>query len=360
MKLLFDARYIRTDYHDGISRYTHELAVALAELSEITFIISDDRQREFLPDNATSIKIHPVTSWREPFTAFFLNRYQPDVVVSPLQTMGSLGRNYKLIITLHDTFYYDFPSPPPQFAWHIRLGWRLYHISKWPGKLVLDGADIVATVSQTSKKAIMKMKLTKRPIIVVSNAARDLSVYLKKPTVQQAKPPENLVYMGAFIPYKNVETLMRMMEYLPGRTLHLLSRVSDRRRQELSKLIPAGARVVFHNGVTDHQYAEILADNAIAVSASRAEGYGLPLAEAMKLGVPSVVSDIPPFREVGGDAALYASPDSPKSFANKIMQLDDKTVRDKQIAKAYGQIQKFSWHESALVLLEACRSLDNK
>ena len=32
MKLLFDARYIRTDYHDGISRYSAELLRALAEL----------------------------------------------------------------------------------------------------------------------------------------------------------------------------------------------------------------------------------------------------------------------------------------------------------------------------------------
>lgn len=359
MKLLFDARYIRIDYHDGISRYTHELGNALAELTEVIFIISDNKQLQFLPKNAKHIKLHSVTSWREPWTAFFLNKHQPDVVVSPLQTMGSIGKRYKLILTLHDTFYYDFKAPPPQFAWYIRFGWRLYHLTKWPGKFVLDRADIVATVSETSRIAIEKMNLTKRPLVVVSNAARDLSPYLKKPIAQNIRPPKNLIYMGAFIPYKNAETLIRMMDELPGRTLHLLSRISPERQQELTRLIPRGADVIFHKGVSDQEYTDLLADNAIAVSASRAEGFGLPLAEAMQLSVPAVVSDIAPFREVGGEGVLYASPNSPEDFANKIISLDDQKTRQKLVTKGYRQIQKFSWHESALVLLEASRKLSD-
>lgn len=357
MKLFFDARYIRTNYHDGISRYTHELANALAEVTPVTFIISDDEQRQFLPKNADCIMLHAVTSWREPFTAFFLNKYQPDIVVSPLQTMGSIGKKYKLILTLHDTFYYDFPEPPPQFAWHIRLGWRLYHLTKWPGKFILDRADIVATVSETSKRAIEKMGLTRRPIIVVSNAARDLSPLLERPVVQNIKPPKNLVYMGAFIPYKNAETLIRAMQYLPGRTLHLLSRISPQRQRELTSLVPRGADVIFHNGVSDLEYAELLADNAIMVSASRAEGFGLPLAEALQIKVPAVVSDTEVFREVAGDGALYFQPNDPDEFAQAILSLDDQKARKVLVSKGYRHVQKFSWHQSALVLLEACQQL---
>lgn len=357
MRLLFDARYIRTDYHDGISRYTHELGNALAELTELTFIICDERQRQFLPTNADYIMFHAVTSWREPFAAFFLNKYQPDIVVSPLQTIGSIGKKYKLILTLHDVFYYDFPEAPPQLAWHIRLGWRLYHLTKWPGKFILDRADIVATVSETSKHAIEKMNLTKRPIIVVSNAARDLSPLLKRPVTQNIKPPKNLVYMGAFIPYKNAETLIRAMQYLPGRTLHLLSRISPQRQQELTSLVPRGADVIFHNGVSDQEYADLLADNAIMVSASRAEGFGLPLAEALQIKVPAVVSDTEVFREVAGDGALYSQPNDPDEFAQAILSLDDQKPRKVLVSNGYRQIQKFSWHQSGLVLLEACRKL---
>ena len=81
MKLFFDARYIRTDFHDGISRYTTELGNALARATAVTFIISDKAQLKFLPDNAEYVLFHPVTSWREPLSALWLNKFHPDVVV---------------------------------------------------------------------------------------------------------------------------------------------------------------------------------------------------------------------------------------------------------------------------------------
>ena len=106
MKLFFDARYIRTDYHDGISRYSYELGCALARLHDVTFIVSSDEQAAMLPDGSSAVKIHPVDSWMEPFSALRLNKFGPDVVFSPLQTLGSFGRRYKLILTLHDMIYY--------------------------------------------------------------------------------------------------------------------------------------------------------------------------------------------------------------------------------------------------------------
>jgi hypothetical protein len=52
MKLYYDARYIRPDFHDGISRYTTELANAVAKQTPVTFIISDEKQLAFLPPDA--------------------------------------------------------------------------------------------------------------------------------------------------------------------------------------------------------------------------------------------------------------------------------------------------------------------
>lgn len=53
MKLFFDARYTRTDYHDGISRYSAELGNALYRLPDfqngthtLTFLICDNRQKK--------------------------------------------------------------------------------------------------------------------------------------------------------------------------------------------------------------------------------------------------------------------------------------------------------------------------
>ena len=121
--------------------------------------------------------------------------------------------------------------------------------------------------------------------------------------------------MGSFMPYKNVETMVRGMAELPDMTLHLLSRITPQRRAELEALAPAGANMVFHNGVTDDEYEALLARTTALVSLSRAEGYGLPLVEAMSHGTPVIASDIPIFREVGDDAVSYVHPDSPAEFA---------------------------------------------
>lgn len=359
MKFFFDTRYIRTDFHDGISRYTHELALALYKLKpETTFIIADEKQRDFLPAGANTVTIHPVTSWKEPFTALVLNKIHPDVVATPLQTMGSLGRKFKLILNQQDMTYYKHADTPDKFAPHIRVLWWLYHLTYWPGRWTLNAADMVATVSETSKREIEAAHLTKRPIIVVPNAARDLSMYLDTPVKLAAAAPKNLVYMGAFTPYKNVETLINALQFLPGRTLHLCSRISSERKKELEKLIPQNtAKVVFHDGVSDKTYAKLLADDAIMVSASKSEGYGLPLAEALKLGVPCVVSDIPPFHEVAGQGALFANPTDPNDFADKISALDSRAARQRLTSIGKAHIDSFSWHASATELLTAAQAL---
>ena len=41
LKILFDGRYMRTDFHDGISRYSAELGTALSKIADVTFLLSD-------------------------------------------------------------------------------------------------------------------------------------------------------------------------------------------------------------------------------------------------------------------------------------------------------------------------------
>lgn len=356
MKLLFDARYIRTDFHDGVSRYSTELGNALAKLTPVTFIISEQAQRKLLPHGADVIVMHPTTSSREPLSSVFLNKHKPDVVFSPLQTLGSAGKRFKLVLTLHDLIYYKHRTPPHHLNAATKLVWRAYHTTYIPQRVTLNAADMIVTVSETSRDEILAAKLTKRPVVVVPNAPRDLHQFLEiTPSVD--KKPKNLVYMGSFMRYKNVEALIAGMEYLPGMTLHLLSKITPKRKAELEKCITKDAHVVFHNGVSDQEYANLLADNGVLVSASRAEGYGLSLAEAANLGVPIVVSDIPPHREVAGEGALYFGANMPREFANRVMELDDKSVREKLSKAGKAHIAKFDWDKSAKTLLAAIKNL---
>ncbi|WP_336630470.1 MULTISPECIES: glycosyltransferase [unclassified Microbacterium] len=362
MRLLFDARYIRTDFHDGISRYSAELAAAVfaaapARGVDVVFLIWDDAQRALLPEGARTRRIHAPTALREPWTALLLNRLRPDAVFSPMQTIGSFGRRFGLVLTLHDTIYYRHRTPPRSLPWYVRLGWRLFHLSYVPQRLTLNAADLVATVSETSAAEFARVRLTKRPVVVVPNAPQRLAELLPDGTAV-VPGAQNLVYMGSFMPYKNVETLIRAVAELPGRTLHLLSRIAPDRRAELESLVdPRGGAVVFHGGVTDAEYAALLADHAVLVSASLDEGYGLPVAEALELGVPAVVTDMPIFHEVAGGGALYAPGTDPAAFAAAVRSLDDPERHTAVVAAGAAHIARFSWARSAAVLLEALAPL---
>lgn len=355
MKLIFDARYIRTDFHDGISRYSTELAIALAATMPVTFLVSSKKQLHFLPKDAPHILFHSPTSWREPFSSLLLNRHHPDVVFSPMQTMGSFGRKFKLILTLHDLIYYRHRTPPRNLPLPVRIGWRLFHLWYFPQRLLLNAADVVATVSETSKQDILAHNLTKRPIIVVPNAPQQLADQLGREI--DRSHPTNLIYMGSFMRYKNVETLIDGMVLLPSYTLHLLSRISPTRQKKLTKRIAKDAKVIFHNGVSDAQYADLLADNALLVSASLDEGYGLPIAESLALGVPTIASNIPIFHEVAGPGALYFPANDPELFAAAVQRTADPAVYAALSTKGNAYIKGFSWQASAKVLRITAQTL---
>jgi glycosyltransferase involved in cell wall biosynthesis len=156
--------------------------------------------------------------------------------------------------------------------------------------------------------------------------------------------------MGSFMPYKNVGTLAGAMPALPHHELHLMSRIGPDERARLTALAPGG-KLVFHDGASDETYREVLRGATALVSASRDEGFGIPLVEAMALGTPLVVSDIPVFREVGGDAAAYVDPDDVGGFVRAVRELDDPQVWERRSAAARAQAARYSWAASARILL---------
>ncbi|WP_431277077.1 glycosyltransferase family 4 protein [Leifsonia poae] len=348
MKIVFDCRYTRIGRHDGISRYTAGLVGALAKRHSVTMLISDHRQLDMLPALPWEIVSSP-TSAREPWVARQVNKLKPDVVFTPMQTMGGWGRRYRLVLTVHDLIYYRNRTPPRDLPAPIRLLWRLYHLAWWPQRMLLNRSDAVVTVSKTTKELIAEHKLTRRPVHVVPNAA-DLPEMPAESFVRTSPAQKTLVYMGSFMPYKNVETLVRAAALLPDYELHLMSRVTDAERERLTAVAP-GARVVFHNGASDEEYAETLASATALVTASLDEGFGIPLVESMTLGTPVVVSDIPIFREIGGEAALYFAPESADELAARIRDLESDGVWAARSALSKTEAARFTWDASAEHLL---------
>ncbi|MDN4648336.1 glycosyltransferase family 4 protein [Curtobacterium sp. PsM8] len=346
LRIGIDCRYVRIGRHDGISRFTAGVAAHLPDRHDHVLLVSDERQLESLPAGMPWELVPAPTDAGEPLVARHVNRLGLDAVFSPMQTMGSRGRRYALVLTLHDLIYYRNRTPPREFSWPLRLGWRAFHLAWWPQRFLLNGADGVVTVSETTAGLIAEHRLTDRPVTVAYNAADPA-----EPRDTDAPRQKSLVYMGSFMPYKNVETLAAALPLLgPDWTLHCMSRVSDADRARLSGLAPAGA-VVFHDGASDEEYRAVLRSATALATASYDEGFGIPLVESMGVGTPVVVSDIPIFREIGGEVAEYFDPSSPSAVAAAVRRLEARWEAASQASVA--QAARFRWQDSAEQVVRA-------
>ncbi|MDO3697434.1 glycosyltransferase, partial [Curtobacterium flaccumfaciens] len=269
MRIGIDCRYVRIGRHDGISRFTAGVVAHLPDRHDYVLLVSDERQLESLPSELPWELLPAPTDAGEPLVARRVNRLGLDAVFSPMQTMGSRGRRYALVLTLHDLIYYRNRTPPREFSWPLRLGWRAFHLSWAPQRFLLNGADGVVTVSETTAGLIAEHRLTKRPVTVAYNAADPAT-----PRVAGAPRGRSLVYMGSFMPYKNVETLAAALPLLGADwTLHCMSRVSDADRTRLEARAPTGT-IVFHDGATDQESLSVLRSATARATASYDEGFG--------------------------------------------------------------------------------------
>lgn len=362
MKIIYDARWLLVEKRfDGVSRYSHELAWALSRQPgmDITWLVCDERQLGILPPGEHILANSPHDGIREFFALpHKLNRYGADVVYSPFFVMGTLGKRYKLILTIHDMIYFVHTTPPQWLPWHTRVAWRLFHLTYWPMRFQLNRADHVATVSATAREELLDARATKRPITVVSNAVSN--TFLDDDSRDHSKS-RRIVYMGAVTPYKNAECLIDALLHLPDEyTLALCGKIPPARMPELVEFIDErglAARVTLHDGTTDEEYKAELSGALCSASASFAEGFGLPIIEAQQHGVPFVAADTPIFHEVGGDSVLYFDPKDPEECARTIRSLTDKKTSDTLIARGRKNAARYTWDASGKTAAELCKKL---
>jgi glycosyltransferase involved in cell wall biosynthesis len=352
----FDGRFVKPGKPDGVGQFSLGLAKELAKLTDVTVLVSSQAQAEEFK-GLKHFLVNSPESPSELTLAYRLRKQDIEVLFSPMQTTSSWFRNFKLVLTLHDLIYYRHRTPPAYFNPLLKLGWRLFHLSYLPQRLVLNKADAIVTVSETTKSEMLKYRLTRRPIHLVYNAADPVEIMPEGNRHNQ----RTLIYMGSFTGYKNVETLIQGTGLLPEHKLILLSRINPKRKAELESLAhKVGAKIEFRNGVTRAEYGDLLASAQALVSASLDEGFGIPLVEAMERGTPVVVSNLEIFREIAQDAGLRFIPTDPAAFANEVLRLNDANNWDWYSNLALSQAKGFSWELSAQALLEILQRLKNR
>jgi glycosyltransferase involved in cell wall biosynthesis len=158
-------------------------------------------------------------------------------------------------------------------------------------------------------------------------------------------------------PHKNLERLIAAFERLehePPAVLVLPGFATDfepalRLRAEAG---PAGDRIRFAGWLDARTLDALYRAAKCFVFPSLAEGFGLPVLEALRRGTPVACSSASSLPEVAGEAALYFDPLDTEAIAAAMRQLlSDAALRERLVAAGPGQAARFNWDATAAATL---------
>jgi glycosyltransferase involved in cell wall biosynthesis len=125
--------------------------------------------------------------------------------------------------------------------------------------------------------------------------------------------------------------------------------------RQLAAALPEGS-VVLPGRLPESAVPDLYRGAAVVVLPSKAEGFGLPVIEAMACGVPVICSDLPVLHELADGVATFCDPNDPAAFARAIAHILDapSTSRERQLG--IERAQRFTWERSARQTVEAYES----
>lgn len=132
---------------------------------------------------------------------------------------------------------------------------------------------------------------------------------------------------------------------------------ADEVRAEVHRLGVAD-RITFLGRVDDDVLEGLYRHALVLCHPSEAEGFGIPVLEAMGYGTPMVAGDIPPVREVAGDAAVLVPPGDADALADALRALlADDADRARRGALGRARAAGMTWQRTADLIADGYRSL---
>jgi glycosyltransferase involved in cell wall biosynthesis len=176
-----------------------------------------------------------------------------------------------------------------------------------------------------------------------------------------------VVFVGTIEPRKGLGDLIRAVAGRPDMDLAIVGAPGWGNIDVRQLAIAAGLdqeRLVVTGAVHDSTVAALVQGARALVLPSRAEGFGLPLIEAMRLGTPVVLSNDAALREVAGDAGIVANilgveANDPEVVARELNRALDESLhrRDTLIEAGLRRCAEFTWDETAARVLDIHRQL---
>ncbi len=351
MRVGIDGRSLVQSAARGIARYVRTLLAALADA------FPDDEWRVLVPEGRPDppiAGIHLVTV-RVPSRILYglagvsgwpkLDNLLGgvDVFWAPAPAPLALSRNVPLILGLHDL---SWESRPADFTNYERIWHRLAR----PRELASQAARVIAVSDVTREEAIVRWRLPAQQIVTVREGVggpADVSTADEIAAVRRmhSLPERYFLYVGALEPRKATDVLARAFSRARSAGLDAdLVIVGEGRLA--GKLAGPGVHVLGY--LTDSALDPLYAGALALVMPSRAEGFGLPPLEAAVRGVPSIVSDLPVFRETLGDAAMRVAVDDVPALARALIDMAiDPSLRDRISVIARERARQFTPPRSA-------------
>jgi glycosyltransferase involved in cell wall biosynthesis len=361
LRFLLDYRpALRT--RTGAGEYVHEMAAALARRltpPDTLTLFSSSWKDRLDPGRVPGTRVVDVrVPVRVLNTAWHRLGWPPvDSFAGPVDVAHSFhpllmpARRAKQVVTIHDL---DFLDHPERTRGEIRRDYATL-----APRHARTAAAVVTISRFTAAEIERRLDVPRDRIVVCSPGA---PAWPKRPAPAPAGP---ILFLGTLEPRKNVGTLLKayaaLIAVMPDApSLILAGGATDAAAPWLRAIAepPLAGRVQHLGYIASEQRYALYAGASMFVLPSHLEGFGIPVVEAMTVGVPVIVSNRGALPEVAGDAALIVDADDVEGLAVAMRRylLEPDTART-AVERGLARAAVYSWDASAATLLARYRAL---
>jgi glycosyltransferase involved in cell wall biosynthesis len=362
LRIAINTRFLLPSKMEGFGWYTYEVTKRLVENHpEHEFFFFFDRKYDekfIFGKNVTPVVLNPAARhpvlfyvWYEWSVKRALKKYKIDLFFSPDGYL-SLSSKVPQIPVIHDLSFEYYPQDVPKAP----LYYFRYFFPKFAKK-----AKHIITVSEYSKQDISKTYgIHPNDITAIWNGASP--VYQPISAEQQHQTKEQytdgmdyFLFVGALHPRKNLIRLIQAFEQFKEKTnsktqLLIVGEMlwkDSTFQQAISPKNQSSVRFTGHLSLD--KLAQVMASAKLFTFVPYFEGFGIPLAEAMKCGTPILSGNLTSLPEVAGEAAVYCNPFDVADIAAKMEELDNDPQRLMELSEiGLKRSSQFSWDDCAL------------
>lgn len=273
-----------------------------------------------------------------------------DLVVATDYLLPYFKFGAKSLAVVHDTFYWELKG-------NYNPVWRWYFLKSVKNGLNRRSGIIVTT--EFIREKAKALVTDKYPFTVVYQAPKGLQYPGENSfDLQQLGLPKKASYflhVGIFETRKNLRLLvkafarLRMDEFYKDYYLVLaggrgvgLFHDDYQGLKRLIRELGLEDRVIMPGFVPNELLGGLYMSAFAYVFPSKEEGFGIPVIEAMKSGIPVIISDQPALMEVAGEAALVFDMNDEETLYKQMLRLKDQRLRQQLISEGKVRAEKFS------------------